>query len=393
MLNNLLPHLSEGNFWRNTNKKRGGFSKHRDESPIPKKKRTISRTPPSAPRKRHNDKDKDSSFVSKPRNLLSSFESVKDATGYSLDEMSDQADEIETVLETINESNRVVLSKIPDAYETNRLMTFALHTASQACSSELNAFDAVTEEMYTYLNSLDSDETETKDTTAYPSLLNRKRSYAPPLSSEKKKDTTTKSSLITLQRVCEEYLSDEKRIGEEKVSTLELVELNAYHVKRASTALKALAFLSRVAELVVYSVIGNMSQFKSGASVEYFVSDALKQTLQSTITSPLCRAAFELRHQAVPFKPSDEVLEIVNVICKVLCEDVQGTIETNRRVNFVPCIQINPDNEKCGRVRSVSSSIRTSASNFQVILNWRYHTGTHKNSFERHDSYVGGVEL
>ena len=162
------------------------------------------------------------------------------------------------------------------------------------------------------------------------------------------------SSMLILQSVCEEYVSlDKQRNGEKQVTTLDFMELNTHHIKRASVALNALAFLSRVAELVVYFVIGNMNQITSAASVESFVSDALKGVMASVTTSPLCRAAFDLSTQDVPFKPSREVLEIVNVIGKVLCEDVQGSLETNRLVNFAPCIQFNPDNEKCGRVRCV----------------------------------------
>ena len=271
-----------------------------------------------------------------------------------MDEIFEHVDEIETVLETINESNRVVLSKIPDTYQTKRLIKFALDTASQECSSELNAFDTVTGEMYEYLNGFDNDDTETKETTTHPSLLSRKRSYAP--SSSKDKEATMFSSMLILQSVCEEYVSlDKQRNGEKQITTLDFMELNTHHIKRASAALNALAFLSRVAELVVYFVIGNMNQIPSAASVESFVNDTLKRVMTSMTTSPLCKAAFDLSTQDVPFKPSREVLEIVNVIAKVLCEDVQASLETNRLVNFVPCIQFNPDNEKCGRVRCVLS--------------------------------------
>ena len=328
--------------------------------------KTKGTTPPRAPRKKHNNNDA-SSQLPTPRNLLSSFDDARDPS-YSLDEIFEHVDEIETVLETINESNRVVLSKIPDIYQTKRLIKFALHTASQECSSELNAFDAVTDEMYEYLNGFDNDDTETKETTTHPSLLSRKRSYAP--SSSKDKESAMFSSMLILQSVCEEYVSlDKQRKGEKQVTTLDFMELNTHHIKRASAALNALAFLSRVAELVVYFVIGNMNQIPSAASVESFVNDTLKRVMTSMTTSPLCKAAFDLSTQDVPFKPSREVLEIVNVIAKVLCEDVQASLETNRLVNFVPCIQFNPDNEKCGRVRCVLSlSLSLSLSLVDSIL-------------------------
>jgi len=357
MINNLLPHLGEGEFYKRK-RKRSALQKLNANYVTPDPKTTTTTTaatkaPPPPPRKKQNNSKIFS--LTKPRNLLSSFDKVDDndeVESYSLDALFERVDEIEIVLDTINEANRVVLSKIPEMYRTKQLMTFALNNASQSCSSELNNFDAITDDVYRYLdcfdyNDEDDNNKEDNTTTTAPSLLNRKRSYAP--STSKKKD----SPLLILQNVCEEYLNsprvEQTTIGEQNVSTLDLTKLKTYHVQRASIALKVLAFFSRIAELVVYRVIGNINLITSGASVESFVSKALTKALEcGKDTSPLMRAAHDAYTRGTSSFGAD-VLENMNAIGKVLCEDVRGTIEaTNDGVNFEPCVQMT--NETCGRV-------------------------------------------